>query len=115
MVRKWIWILQNEADRVDPDPQHCVNVSERTESMFTKYQCIPSFQSVLRIKYKLIYSNNKHAGNKFDRGYISPFFVNTAKGAKVEYTDALVLFSSKKISSIQSIIPALELANQERN
>jgi len=32
-------------------------------------------------------------------------------GAKVEYNDALVLFSEKKISSIQSIIPALELAN----
>merc|ERR1719251_804015 len=51
---------------------------------------------------------------KFDRGYISPFFVNTTKGAKVEYNDALVLFSEKKISSIQSIIPALELANQHK-
>jgi chaperonin GroEL len=49
---------------------------------------------------------------KFDRGYISPFFVNTSKGAKVEYNDAFVLFSEKKISSIQSIIPALEIANQ---
>ena len=35
-------------------------------------------------------------------------------GAKVEYQDAFVLFSEKKISSIQSIIPALELANQHR-
>jgi hypothetical protein len=33
-------------------------------------------------------------------------------GAKVEYNDAMVLFSEKKITSIQSIIPALELANQ---
>lgn len=53
-------------------------------------------------------------GMKFDRGYISPFFVNTAKGAKVEFQDALVLFSEKKISSIQSIVPALELANNAR-
>ena len=51
---------------------------------------------------------------KFDRGYISPYFINTTKGAKVEFQDALVLISEKKISSIQSIIPALELANSQR-
>jgi chaperonin GroEL len=35
-------------------------------------------------------------------------------GAKVEYQDCLVLFSETKISSVQSIIPALELANAQR-
>uniref|UniRef100_A0A1B6GWG5 Heat shock protein 60 n=1 Tax=Cuerna arida TaxID=1464854 RepID=A0A1B6GWG5_9HEMI len=53
-------------------------------------------------------------GMKFDRGYISPFFVNSSKGSKVEFQDALILFSDKKISSIQSIVPALELANSCR-
>merc|ERR1712198_275591 len=53
-------------------------------------------------------------GMKFDRGYISPFFVNTPKGAKVEYQDAFVLFSEKKISNIQAIIPALEMAAQAK-
>jgi len=35
-------------------------------------------------------------------------------GAKCEFQDALVLFSEKKISSVQSVIPALELANSQR-
>lgn len=44
-------------------------------------------------------------GMKFDRGYISPYFINSSKGAKVEFEKCLFLFSEKKISQIQVSIP----------
>ncbi|EPQ16101.1 60 kDa heat shock protein, mitochondrial [Myotis brandtii] len=53
---------------------------------------------------------------KFDLRYISPYFINTEKGQKCEYQDAYILLSGKisRISSVQSIIPALEIANAHR-
>ena len=53
-------------------------------------------------------------GMAFDRGYISPYFINTSKGAKVEFQDSLILLSEKKISNVQQIVPALEAANSAR-
>lgn len=51
-------------------------------------------------------------GVKFDRGYISPYFINTSKGQKCEFQNAYVLLSEKKFSSVQSIVP--EIANAPR-
>ncbi|PRW44921.1 Chaperonin mitochondrial [Chlorella sorokiniana] len=47
-------------------------------------------------------------GMKFDRGYISPYFVTDQKTMKCELEDPYVLICEKKISGIASIIPVLE-------
>ena len=47
-------------------------------------------------------------GMKFDRGYISPYFVTNQKTLKTEFENPLVLIYEKKISTIQSILPILE-------
>jgi chaperonin GroEL len=46
-------------------------------------------------------------GMSIDRGYVSPYFVTDPKTQKCELEEAYVLVSAKKVSSIQSILPAL--------
>ena len=47
---------------------------------------------------------------KFDQGYISPYLINTAKGQKCEFQHAYVVLSEDKFCTVQSIVPALEIA-----
>ena len=50
-------------------------------------------------------------GMKFDRGYLSPFFITDQKKQMVEYENPLILFYEKKISSAQSLVPLMEQAH----
>ena len=45
---------------------------------------------------------------KFDRGYISPYFVTDNKAQVVEFEKPLILLCDKKISNLQQMLPLLE-------
>ena len=47
-------------------------------------------------------------GMQYDRGYLSPYFVTNTDRMEVEYENARLLITDKKISSIQELIPILE-------
>lgn len=53
-------------------------------------------------------------GLKWDRGYISPYFVTDPKTSKVEFQNAAVLLLDKKVSSVQQLLPFLEGCMQQQ-
>ncbi|MCA8983680.1 MAG: chaperonin GroEL [Planctomycetaceae bacterium] len=51
-------------------------------------------------------------GMQFDKGYISPYFVNQPETMSCVLEDALILLYEKKVSSLRDIIPILEKVSQ---
>ncbi|SEA95455.1 MAG: chaperonin GroEL [Candidatus Thiothrix putei] len=47
-------------------------------------------------------------GMQFDRGYLSPYFVNNQQSMSAELESPFVLLYDKKISNIRELLPALE-------
>jgi chaperonin GroEL len=54
-------------------------------------------------------------GMQFDRGYLSPYFINNSQSQTVEIDSPLILITEKKISNIRDLLPVLEgVAKQGR-
>ena len=47
-------------------------------------------------------------GMQFDRGYLSPYFINNQESMSAELEDPFVLLCDKKISNIRDMLPLLE-------
>ncbi len=47
-------------------------------------------------------------GMQFDRGYLSPYFVNNQQSMSAELEDPYILLHDKKISNIRDLLPPLE-------
>ncbi|QJC36476.1 chaperonin GroEL [Enterobacteriaceae endosymbiont of Donacia simplex] len=48
-------------------------------------------------------------GMQFDRGYLSPYFINKSESGTVELDNPYILLVDKKLSSIREILPVLEM------
>ena len=51
-------------------------------------------------------------GMQFDRGYLSPHFVNNEEKQLVEFDNPLILIYEDKISNVKALIPILEAVSQ---
>jgi chaperonin GroEL len=51
---------------------------------------------------------------RFDRGYVSPYFVTDEKKQKIEFENCYILAIEKKLSNLQELLPYLEFTYKQQ-
>ncbi|SIO25706.1 chaperonin GroEL [Salinivibrio sp. ES.052] len=51
-------------------------------------------------------------GMQFDRGYLSPYFINNQEAGNVELDNPFILLIDKKVSNIRELLPTLEAVSK---
>ena len=51
-------------------------------------------------------------GMQFDRGYLSPYFINNQQSMQAELEDPYILLHDKKISNVRDLLPLLEAVSR---
>ena len=54
-------------------------------------------------------------GMQFDRGYLSPYFINDQQSMSVQLEDPYILLHDKKISNVRDLLPVLEAVAKSGN
>ncbi len=61
----------------------------------------------------LLFETEFTEGMQIDRGYISPYFVTNTERMEADFEDPFILITDKKISSIQDILPTVEMVARQ--
>ncbi|XP_006655538.2 chaperonin CPN60-like 2, mitochondrial [Oryza brachyantha] len=109
------WII-NSSEEINQVATISANGEKEIGDLISKAMEIVGKDGVITITDGKTLDNELEAvqGMKLSRGYISPYFVTDQKTQKCEMENPLILIHDKKISTMNSLLPVLEMSIKNR-
>uniref|UniRef100_A0A0D9WJ76 Uncharacterized protein n=1 Tax=Leersia perrieri TaxID=77586 RepID=A0A0D9WJ76_9ORYZ len=109
------WII-NSSEEINQVATISANGEKEIGDLISKAMEIVGKDGVISITNGKTLENELEAvqGMKLSRGYISPYFVTDQKTQKCEMENPLILIHDKKISTMNSLLPVLEMSIMSR-